>query len=717
MTPRLAITVLLLSAVPLLAQDVNDATEKAMKAAGLKVAPSVARIETSGGQEAIWGSGRKGPEVMFRKGTGATTGLVVDANGYIITSTFNFIGKPTDIFVTVPGKPRAVAKVVGTDPTRMLTMLKIDQTGLPVPTAFPKKDMTEGMWAIALGRTLNPSVEVSPSIHGGIISGVDRVWGKAIQSDAKISPVNYGGPLCAIDGSVLGVIAPVSPTSEGEMAGFEWHDVGIGFAIPLEDILRMVPKLKEGTPEKPVILRAGVLGITFREPDHYIETVTINTVSPDSPAEKAGLLAGDAILEIDGKVINNQAQFLHSLRPKYEGDTVSLKVKRGDKTQDFKDIKLIGSTATVEPGFLGVLPMRDDPELGVELRYVYPNSPAAKAGLKAGDRIMKVGVKPPMGGPKLPGGGGLRPFAGRDQFLQIMQGFPYAATISAEVKKKEGDKTETMDIVLGKFPEEIPAELPEVSTAKKALTAPKPVGPAPAPKKDEPKKDEPKKEEPKKDEKEKEKIKTGLIKVTTEGATPRNYWVFLPDNYDPNVSHGLIVWFHPAGRDGRDADDMIKVWEAFCEKHHFIMMGPTAGSNTGWVAGEADAVMDDVRAVRTTYTIDAQRVIAHGLGVGGQMAYYMAINKREVFRAAVPVGALLASNPKEPVANQRVAFLVIAGAKDPNVKEIAEGQKKLLEKKYPALYREMKITGKEYVNDDPDIFKEMVRWMDALDRQ
>jgi predicted peptidase len=300
--------------------------------------------------------------------------------------------------------------------------------------------------------------------------------------------------------------------------------------------------------------------------------------------------------------------------------------------------------------------------------------------------------------------------------MQIMQGFPFAATITVEVKKKEGDKIETLDIVLGKFPETVPAEIPGESTAKQALVAPKAVGPVP-PKKDDPKKDEPKKEEAKKDDKEKDKIKTGLIKVTGMGTTPRNYWVFLPDNYDPNVAHGLIVWFHPAGRDGRDADDMTKVWESFCEKHHFIMMGPTAGANTGWVAGEADAVMDDVRAVRTTYTIDPQRVIAHGLGVGGQMAYYMAINKRDVFRAAVPVGALLASNPKEPTPNQRLAFLIIAGAKDPNVKDIAEGQKKLAEKKYPAIYREMKVTGKEYVNDDADVFLEMVRWMDSLDRQ
>ena len=71
----------LLIGVSAYAQDVNDATEKAMKDAAAKIAPSIARIETSGGAEAVWGAGRKGPEVMFRRGVGATTGLVADEVG------------------------------------------------------------------------------------------------------------------------------------------------------------------------------------------------------------------------------------------------------------------------------------------------------------------------------------------------------------------------------------------------------------------------------------------------------------------------------------------------------------------------------------------------------------------------------------------------------------------------------------------------------------
>src|SRR5919199_5224100 len=99
---RRTLPLLLLAAAGASAQDVNDATEKAMQAAAAKVAPSVARIETSGGAEAIWGSGRKGPEVMFRRGVGASTGLVVDPGGDIISSALKFVGKPPGLFVSLP---------------------------------------------------------------------------------------------------------------------------------------------------------------------------------------------------------------------------------------------------------------------------------------------------------------------------------------------------------------------------------------------------------------------------------------------------------------------------------------------------------------------------------------------------------------------------------------------------------------------------------------
>ena len=702
--------------------DANEDTEKAMKAAAAKVAPSTVRIETAGGQDmVVWTDRASGAPI--RKVAGPTTGVVVDPDGLIITSSFNFINKPTDIFVNVPGKGRAVAKVIATDQSRMLTLLKTDMKGLTVPQAFPKKEIEVGLWSLALGRTLNPNVEQSPSIGGGIVSAVGRIWGKAVQTDAKISPNNYGGPLIGIDGRVMGVLVPASHQSEGDNAGVEWYDSGIGFAIPLEDIMRVLPKMKVGTAGKPVSLRGGLFGVPQPQPDQYLSPPVIAQVVPDSAAEKAGVKGGDTVISVDGKPIYTLAQFLHTIKPLYEGDSFAMKVKRGDKEMDIPKVTLQGVQTAIEPGFLGILPMRDDPEEGLEIRYVYPNSPAAKAGLKDGDRIMKVGNAQAKG---------TTAFAGRDRFMQIMGQFTTNTDVNLEVKRKADGKVETVTARLVPFTEEIPVKLPPVSSVKRALEKPKNPEPKVPPKKGEPKKDEPKKGEPKKDEPKKDgpkkeevkkddakkdapKIEKGLIKKK-DAAQGRDYWVFIPRNYDPNVAHGLVVWLHPAGREGRDADDMVNMFEDYCEDHHLIMMGPISTNKDGWVPSETEGIIADINAVIGQYTIDKQRIVAHGAGIGGQMAYYVGFNARDLVRGVATSGAVLASQPKDLVPNQRLQFYIAVGDKDPIAKDIADSKPKLTERKYNVILRVIKNLGKQYIGDSPLDFLDMILWMDSLDR-
>ena len=91
---------------------------------------------------------------------------------------------------------------------------------------------------------------------------------------------------------------------------------------------------------------------------------TIGTIVKASPAEKAGLKPGDTIVEVEGKPVVSMAQIQHILGPKYEGDKISLKYKRGDKTLEVKSLELVGKNVTIAQGYLGILPMRDDPALG-----------------------------------------------------------------------------------------------------------------------------------------------------------------------------------------------------------------------------------------------------------------------------------------------------------------------------------------------------------------
>ncbi len=682
---------------PAAAQEkLNDVLQAAIKGAVREAAPSVVQINTLGGTDIVV-AGPRGTQI--RKAMGPTTGVILSADGYVISSAFNFINQPKTILVAVPGHPKPFpAKVVATDSSRMLTLLKIEATGLPVPRTAPKKELTVGQWSIALGRTLDPHADAVPSMSVGIISAVDRIWGKAIQTDAKVSPVNYGGPAIDIRGRVQGILVPASPQGADSTAGIEWYDSGIGFAVPLEDVLAVLPRLKKGEN-----LKRGLLGVRLKDADIYGAAPVVGMVTPDSAAAKAGIQPGDLITEIDGKPVARMAQILHLIGPKYEGDTVSVKVKRGDKEIALPGLKLVGTLASFAHSFLGIVPMRDDPELGVEVRYVYPKSPADKAGLKEGDRILKVGGPT---GPLMALNGQK---AGRDQLMDLLNPVPAGTNIRVEVVRKGGKKTETLAVTLAALADPalgaVPATLPETASFKKAREPRvtlgkdgKPVKPAAA----------------KKDDKEKA-PETGLLKrINASGE--HTYYVFVHEDYDPNVAHAVVLWLHPAGKSSKDdIETFTNTWEDYCKDNHLILVCPITENKNGWLPGESEWVIAVVRDVLNRYTVDRQRVVVHGMGVGGQMAYHLGFQARDLFRGVATTGSVLTQQPKENVAAARLSFFVVAGDKDPLAKPIAESTTKLTQRKYPLVHREIKNMGAQYL-DEPTL-KELVRWIDALDRE
>ena len=165
-----------------------------------------------------------------------------------------------------------------------------------------------------------------PNMSVGILSAVGRIWGKALQTDAALSPNNYGGPLVDIRGRVMGVIVPLSPQSADEIAGVEWYDSGIGFAIPAEHIRNMLPKLKQGHD-----LYAGVAGFNLKSRDLFAGDTDIAACRPNSPADKAGFKAGDRIVEISGRKVTRPAEIKEEINRRYAGDKITVVVLRGKK--------------------------------------------------------------------------------------------------------------------------------------------------------------------------------------------------------------------------------------------------------------------------------------------------------------------------------------------------------------------------------------------------
>ncbi|MFT3882546.1 MAG: trypsin-like peptidase domain-containing protein [Gemmatales bacterium] len=145
--------------------DLDASLEATTKAALTKIAPSVVQVRTVGGAEFV------GKRETVQRGVGPTTGLIVSEDGYILSSSFNFANKPAAITVIIPGrKDPLAAKVVAEDQTRMLTLLKVEATGLPVPTPSPREQLKIGQWAMAVGRTWSDTQNTMPSASIGIIS-------------------------------------------------------------------------------------------------------------------------------------------------------------------------------------------------------------------------------------------------------------------------------------------------------------------------------------------------------------------------------------------------------------------------------------------------------------------------------------------------------------------------------------------------------------------
>jgi len=674
--------------IPLAWSGGNNAYETVSQAAAKKVAPSVVKIETQGGTDIV----KIGPKgANFRKALGPTTGVVVSADGYIISSAFNFINNPTTILIEVQGEQKPyLAKKVATDHSRMLTLLKVDAKNLLVPEVVAKKDVKVGQTTLALGRTLDSAHDAPPSMSFGIVSALNRIWSKCIQTDAKTSPVNYGGPIIDVQGRVQGIIVPASPKGDDLTAGYDWYDSGIGFAVPMEDVLAVLPRLKKGQDLKP-----GILGVKFQSQDAIGGNLVLGTVEPDSAAAKAGLQPGDKITEVDGKKVATPNQIKHVVGPKYEGDSVALKYERGGK-EVAATLELVGKVKAYPTPYLGILPVRDDPQLGVEIRYVMTKSPADVAGLKAGDRIIKYGTD------KLGDFGGKN--RGRDELMAFLGRAKPSAEVQFEVVRKDGKKTDVVKLKLADFPgttpgdkDSVPNMLPPRASAKKALT---PLEPGPG----QPKPDGPaKKAEPEK----------GLVKVTAASGN-HTYYVYVHGEYDADIAQAVVVWLHPPDKNTvKDLETFAETWDKYCEAHNILLVFPISASSEGWADTDAPKLQEIIRDVLPRYTTDPQRVVAHGLGTGGQMALHLGLTSRDLVHG-VAVTAAVPTGVTDNFPGQRVSFFIAAGDRDPLLKPIIAGHEKLAEHKFPSVYFEMKNTGRQYL--DAPTLEELVRWIDALDR-
>jgi serine protease Do len=640
--------------------------EQAFKQAAALASESVVRVQTIGGIDRVG---------QVLTGTGPTTGVVVSADGYIISSAFNFASKPASVLVQLPDGRRFSAKTVATDRLKMLTLLKIDAKGLIPASAAEKKSVRVGQWAVAMGLTF--SLEY-PSISVGIVSALDRIWGKAIQTDAKISPVNYGGPLVDIEGKTLGILVPLSTRGSGETAGVEWYDSGIGFAIPMQDVYATLDRLKAGKDLQP-----GLMGVNFRGRDLLGGEPIIDRVRTESPADKAGFKPGDRIVAVNGTLVHRQAQVKQVLGSLYSGDTVKLTVKRDKKTIE-KELTLVAELVAYESGFLGILPSREPvgpAAVGVEIRHVFPDSPAAKAGLKARDRIIRFADKE---------------IAGAQSLLSLVSRL--RPNEKASLVFLHDDKEQTEQIELASIPNDVPAELTSsFIPAVKANDAGDDNPPA-AEDKEAAADDE-------------QGPKTGRFNVKMPNGE-HSYWAYVPDDYNPQYEYAVMVWIHPSG-DTMEAT-VYKQWQAICNRRGIIILGPKAQQLSGFTPNESEFVKDALEQMTDKYSIDTNRVFLHTYSNGGKFTYQLAFKYREQFHGVAAAAAPLRTRPPENDPDYRMQFHLLCGDKDSLFRNVQQTVRGLKGVKFPVSFTTMKGRARKYPAEEET--EEIGRWADCLDR-
>lgn len=340
-----------------------------LAAAVEKVGRSVVQIETIGGVDQVAGN---------RVSRHPRTGTVVGSQGYIVTATFNLAHNPTTIFVQLPDGRRFPAEIIAQNHSRKITLLQVTpDIELQAVQFVDRSQLSVGQTVIAVGRSFDLK---QTNISTGIVSAVERIWGKAIQTDAAVSPHNFGGPLIDIEGNVTGILVPLSPDGSGVADGTEWYDSGIGFAVPLDEL--RLAEMVQGNDLFP-----GILGVTFKEDRGYSSPPVVSACPGNSPAGIAGLKPGDRIVQIDDVVVQRVHQVRHALGPRYAFEKVSIQFER-DGEERTTEAELADKIRPWQHAMTGIVVASDDGHLVI--RQVIPGGPAELAGLKAGDRILEV---------------------------------------------------------------------------------------------------------------------------------------------------------------------------------------------------------------------------------------------------------------------------------------------------------------------------------------
>ncbi len=269
------------------------------------------------------------PQYYERTVLASGSGVIISDDGYIVTNN-HVVQNAFELEVTLNDRRVYPAKVIGTDASTDLALLKIDETHLPFLLFEDSDKVKVGEWVLAVGNPFN----LTSTVTAGIVSakarninilGLENSIESFIQTDAAVNPGNSGGALVNTHGGLIGINAAIA-SNTGSYSGYS-------FAIPANLAKKVVSDLKEyGRTQR------AYLGISYKEIDaktakerglEEVKGISIESVYSNSAASHSGLQKGDILLKIDGKEINMQSELTETLGVKHPGDSVVLSIDRG----------------------------------------------------------------------------------------------------------------------------------------------------------------------------------------------------------------------------------------------------------------------------------------------------------------------------------------------------------------------------------------------------
>ncbi len=352
------------------------------------------------------------------------SGFIVDAEGHVVTN--NHVIKAADkIVVVLNDGTELEAVLVGSDPKTDIAVLKVEADHLLPFVTFGDSDAVRvGDWALAIGNPFG----FGSSVTAGIISARQRdirsgPYDDFLQTDAPINRGNSGGPLFNMDGEVVGVNTAIFSPSGGSGGS-----VGIGFAVPANLVVRVVDHLKEFGRTRRGWLGVRIQSVTPEIAEAFGLTsdggALVASVTPDGPAEGAGLEAGDVIIRFNGMEISEMRELPRAVADTEVGRAAEVVVIRNGDEMTFDVVlghleefeqQLSATTnggsqnggsddkqKTVSNNVLGMIVRPATPEIaqqmgldsnfqGLIVTDVEPGSPALRAGILPGDLVLEVG--------------------------------------------------------------------------------------------------------------------------------------------------------------------------------------------------------------------------------------------------------------------------------------------------------------------------------------